>query len=76
MPSVITGHVHYAPLLQPEAEELTSAEAAAVAGVTLQAIRDWCHAYGIGSWSPRLKVYLIDRRKLETFLEKRARRFA
>jgi excisionase family DNA binding protein len=76
MPAVIRQHIRYPALLKSEAEELTSAEAARLAGVSTQAVRDWCHAYGIGAWSPRLKAYLIDRRKLETFLEKRRRRFA
>jgi hypothetical protein len=76
MPAVIHQHIHYAPLLRPEDEELTSVEAGAIAGVTPQAIRGWCEQHGIGAWSDRLKAYVIDRRKLETFLEKRRKRFA
>jgi hypothetical protein len=76
MPAVIRQHIRYAPLLKAESEELTSSEAAELAGVTQQAIRDWCQAYGIGEWSHRLKQYLVDRQRLNALLEKRRKRFA
>jgi hypothetical protein len=72
MPSTITNHIRYAPLLRPEDEELTSAEASRIAGVSRERVRQWCIQHReIARWCPRLRMYVIRRSQFEALLARR-----
>jgi excisionase family DNA binding protein len=65
-------HVFYGPLLSES--EMTTAEAAELANVTTQAVRKWIGQHRIGRWDGRLKMFIVNRSKLEAFLEGRKKR--
>jgi hypothetical protein len=56
--------------VEPELR-LTTQEAAARAGVTDQAVRDWCRRYQIGAYDLRFGRYLIEPAKLRALLLRR-----
>jgi hypothetical protein len=75
MPAILRGHVRFnskadgEALLQPG--ELTTGEASSLAEGSMQNIRLWVKKHRIGYWSPRLKMYIIDREKLLVRLNRR-----
>jgi hypothetical protein len=54
--------------------EITTAEAAALAKCTTERIRQLIKQYRIGSWSPRLRMYVVDRARLTAHLSRRKKR--
>jgi excisionase family DNA binding protein len=75
MPAILRGHVHFDSrsaddaLLQPG--ELTTAEAAELAGCTSERIRQLVKSHRIGHWSSRLGMYVIDRDRLRAHIARR-----
>jgi hypothetical protein len=47
---------------------LTTAEAASLCGRSAENMRQWCRAFGIGEFDPRVHCYLISRAKLRAHL--------
>jgi hypothetical protein len=79
MPAIIRHHVNFVSkgadddaLLRTA--ELTTAEAAAVAECTTERIRQLVKQYRLGRWEPRLRMYIIDRDKLTSYLGRRKKR--
>jgi hypothetical protein len=81
MPAILRQHVRYQAAKSDEgaalfkASELTTREAAELANVTLERIRQIVESHEVGRWVERLQCYAIDRGKLEAYLgRKRGRR--
>jgi hypothetical protein len=78
MPAILRGHVRFnskadgEALLQPG--ELTTAEAAAIADCSTERIRQLVKQYRLGSWSSRLRMYVVDHAKLDAHLASRKRK--
>jgi excisionase family DNA binding protein len=79
MPAIIKHHISFASksaaadaLLQPG--ELTTAEAAALAGVSTERIRQLIKSHRIGRWVPRLRLFAVDSAKLAEHLARRKKR--
>jgi hypothetical protein len=77
MPAILKHHIDYSKadgeaLLQPG--ELTTSEAALIAGCTSERIRQLVKQYRLGSWSARLRMYVVDRAKLTAHLASRRRK--
>ena len=53
-------------------EQITVAEAAALAGISVQAIRKMILKHNIGRLDPHSHFYLVSKRKLEAVLKRRA----
>jgi hypothetical protein len=53
-------------------EQITVTEAAALAGISVQAMRKMVVKHNIGRLDPHSHIYLISRRKLEAILKRRA----
>jgi hypothetical protein len=75
MPSIIRGPVNYAvkaadgdALLKQG--ELTTSEAATLAECTTENIRLWIRKHRIGRWEPRLRAFIVDRRRLEAHMSR------
>jgi hypothetical protein len=70
MPAIIRHHVNFVvtddALMRPG--ELTTAEAAALAGYTTERIRQLVKQKRIGRWEPRLRMYVVDRAKLTSHI--------
>jgi hypothetical protein len=81
MPAIIRNHVNFVAKADDDAlfksSELTTAEAAEVAGVTVERIRQLVESHKVGRWIERLRCYAIDRTKLTAALAstKRRRRY-
>jgi excisionase family DNA binding protein len=77
MPAIIRGHVSFVPK-EPDAlfrdGEVTTAEAAVLAGCTTERIRQLIKQKRIGRWEPRLRMYVVDRAKLDAHLASRKRK--
>jgi hypothetical protein len=77
MPAILRRHIDYSKadgdaLLQPG--ELTTSGAAAIADCSTERIRQLVKQYRLGSWSSRLRMYVVDRAKLDAHLASRKRK--
>jgi hypothetical protein len=56
--------------------ELTTAEAAALAGCSTENIRLWVKKHWIGHWEPRLQMFIINRERLVARMKRRKKPLA
>jgi hypothetical protein len=79
MPAILKRHVDFNSkadgdtLLRPN--ELTTAEAAALAECSTENIRLWVRKHRIGHWEPRLQMFIINREKLVARMKRRKKTF-
>jgi hypothetical protein len=79
MPAILKGHVHFNLAKADDValfrvDELTTAEASEVAGVTVERVRQLVESHNVGRWIERLKCYAIDFAKLTAALASTKRR--
>jgi excisionase family DNA binding protein len=75
MPVILKSHVHFNSKTDGEAlirpGEMTTGEAASLAGCSMENIRQWIKKHRIGRWEPRLQMYVVDREKLLARMKRR-----
>jgi hypothetical protein len=53
---------------------MTTSEAALLAECSTEAIRVWIKKFRIGRWEPRLRMFVVDRQRLEAHLSRRRKK--
>jgi hypothetical protein len=80
LPAILKGHVHFNLAKVDESDvlfrvsELTTREAAELAGCTLERVRQLVERHKVGRWIERLQCYAIDRQKLLDHMARKKRR--
>jgi hypothetical protein len=73
MVSIIRGHTNHGDTLLREGE-MTTFEASVLAECSMENIRKWIRKHRIGSWNSRLRMFVVDRQRLEAHLSRRRKK--
>jgi excisionase family DNA binding protein len=75
MPAILKRHVDFNSKADGEAllraGEMTTSEAASLAGCSTENIRLWVKKHRIGHWEPRLQMFIINRERLVARMKRR-----